>query len=484
VEHTTAHTLAALQKSATGIEGLDEVTRGGLPTGRPTLVCGAAGSGKTLLGMSFLVNGASMYGEPGVLMTFEETAEEIARDVKSLGFDLKQLVADKKLFVDFVRIERSEIEETGDYDLEALFIRLEHAIRSVGAKRVVLDTIEALFSGLTNAAILRAELRRLFRWLKDRGMTTVITGERGEGTLTRNGLEEYVSDAVILLDHRVHEQVSTRRLRIVKYRGSHHGTNEYPFLIGEDGISVLPVTSLGLQHDVRNDRVSTGIAPLDSMLGGLGFYRGSTILISGTAGTGKTSVSMHFVDAACRRGERCLVFLSEESSAQVMRNMRSIGLELGRWVSAGLLNFQADRPSRFGLESHLTVMHRAVQTFSPSIVVVDPITNLLSVGTQIDVEAMLTRMIDFLKVRGMTAVFTSLTSGKTELHQTDAGVSSLMDSWVLLTARERDNERVRKVCILKSRGMAHSNQIREFAFTEGGFHMQEPPAMDVLTVHS
>ncbi len=370
-----------LAKTLTGIRGLDEITRGGLPTGRPTLVCGGPGSGKTLLALTFLVNGALQFDEPGVLMTFEENAEEIASDVASLGFDLPELIAAKKLAVDYVRVERSEIEETGEYDLEGLFVRLDYAIRTVGAKRVVLDTIESLFAGLKDDAILRAELRRLFRWLKDKGVTAVITGERGEGLLTKQGLEEYVSDAVILLDHRVHDQVSTRRLRVVKYRGSHHGTNEYPFLIDASGISVLPVSSMALEHEAPLDRISAGIPRLDAMLGGKGYYRGSTVLVSGSAGTGKTSLAAHFLDAACRRGERCLCFLFEESPQQLLRNMRSIGIDLEPWVAAGLLQFHADRPSRYGLETHLATMHQVVADFKPTVVVIDPVTNLMTVGT-------------------------------------------------------------------------------------------------------
>src|SRR6185503_15921479 len=406
----------SLPKSPTGIRGLDEITLGGLPQGRPTLVCGGPGSGKTLLGLTFLVNGALQFGEPGVLMTFEENAQEIASDVESLGFKLPRLIEARKLAVDYVRVERSEIEETGEYDLEGLFVRLDYAIRSVGAKRVVLDTIEALFAGLKDDAILRSELRRLFRWLKDQGVTTVITGERGDGALTRHGLEEYVSDAVILLDHRVHDQVSTRRLRVVKYRGSHHGTNEYPFLINADGVSVLPVSSMALQHAAPLERVSSGIARLDEMLSGKGFYRGSTILVSGAAGTGKTSLAAHFMDAACRRGERCLCFLFEESPQQLLRNMRSIGIDLEPWVASGLLQFHADRPSRYGLETHLVTMHQVVANFRPTVVVLDPVTNLMTVGTYADVQAMLTRTIDHLKTENITAMLTSLTPGLTDIE--------------------------------------------------------------------
>ena len=376
-----------LPKTPTGIQGLDEITGGGLPQGRPTLVCGSAGCGKTLLAMEFLVRGATQFNEAGVFMAFEETAAELTQNVRSLGFDLDALIEQKKISLDYVRIERSEIEETGEYDLEGLFVRLGFAIDSIGAKRVVLDTIESLFSGLGNSVILRAELRRLFRWLKDKGVTAIITGERGEGQLTRQGLEEYVSDCVILLDHRVTENLSTRRLRIVKYRGSVHGTNEYPFLIDQAGISVLPVTSLGLQHDVSSERISTGIARLDNMLGGQGYYRGSSILVSGTAGTGKTSLAAHFADAACRRGEKCLYFAFEESQGQMVRNMRSIGIDLEPWIKQGLLHFHAARPTLSGLEMHLTTMHKAINEIQPRIVVVDPISNFTAAGTNTEAKS-------------------------------------------------------------------------------------------------
>ena len=460
-----------LPKSPTGIEGFDQITSGGLPAGRPSLVCGGAGCGKTLFAMSFLVHGATRFDEPGVFMSFEESSDELAQNVASLGFDLSALIKDKKLLLDHVRVERSEIEETGDYDLEGLFIRLGFAIDSIGARRVVLDTIESLFAGLANQSGLRAELRRQFRWLKDKGVTSVITGERGEGTLTRQGLEEYVSDAVILLDHRVTEQISTRRLRIVKYRGSSHGTNEYPFLIDEDGIAVLPVTSTGLNHPVSSERVSSGIPRLDTMLGGKGYFRGSTILVSGTAGAGKSSVSAHLVDAACRRGERCQVFLFEESPRQVIRNMRSIGLDLGQWVDRGLLQFHAARPSLHGLEMHLSHMHRAIERFEPSVVVLDPVSSLLTVAHEIDVQATLTRLVDHMKTRGITAFMTSLTHGQSELERTDVAISSIVDTWLLLTTLESSGERNRGLYVLKSRGMEHSNQIREFLLTSHGVEL-------------
>jgi circadian clock protein KaiC len=467
----------ALKKSLTGIPGLDEITNGGLPTGRPTLVAGGPGSGKTLLGIAFLVNGAVQFNEPGVLMSFEQNAEELAQDVASLGFDLPALVDERRLVVDYVHVERSEIEETGEYDLEGLFVRLDHAVRSIGAKRVLLDTIEALFAGLQNEAILRAELRRLFRWLRERELTVVITGEKGEGTLTRHGLEEYVTDAVIQLDHRVFEQISTRRIRVVKYRGSHHGTNEYPFLIDADGLNVLPVTSLTLQHQAPTERVSSGLPALDDMLGGQGYYRGSTVLVTGTAGTGKTTLAAHFADAACRAGQRCLYFLFEESPQQMLRNMSAAGIDLSRWVDSGDLQFQADRPSRHGLETHLVFMHRAVDQSRPDVVIIDPMTNLLTVGTQVDVRAMLTRMIDFLKTRGITALFTSLTPGGTPPDSTETVISSLMDTWVMMTSEEVDRRRHRWISVLKSRGMPHSDEVREFRFSDHGIALlPERPA--------
>ncbi len=459
---------AQLAKSPTGIVGLDEITGGGFPQGRPTLICGSAGCGKTLLAMEFIVRGATEFNEPGVFLAFEETAEDLTQNVASLGFDLKDLVAKKKLLLDYVRIERSEIEETGEYDLEGLFIRLGQAIDAVGAKRVVLDTIEALFSGLPNQMILRAELRRLFRWLKDRGVTAVITAERGDGQLTRQGLEEYVSDCVIVLDHRVHEQVSMRRLRVVKYRGSTHGTNEYPFLIDDKGISVLPITSLRLEQATSSKRVSSGIERLDAMLGGKGFYKGSSILVSGTAGTGKSSLMAHLARAACERGERVLYFAFEESPSQIVRNMRSIGIELQPYVEQGLLQFHANRPTFAGLETHLTVMHKTVNEFKPQVVIVDPLSAFLGSENQLEVQSLVMRLVDFLKSRQITAFFTSLTDGGEALEGTNLEISSLIDTWILLRDIELNGERNRGLYILKSRGMAHSNQIREFRISDHG----------------
>lgn len=462
-----------LSKSPTGIDGLDEVTGGGLPSGRATLVCGGPGSGKTLVGISFLVNGAREFGEPGVLMSFEETGADLASDVASLGFGLPGLIADGKLIVDYVRIDRSEIEETGEYDLEGLFVRIDYAVRTIGAKRIVLDTIESLFAGLSNEGILRAELRRLLRWLKERQLTVLLTGERDADRLTRQGLEEYVSDAVILLDHRVREEISTRRMRIVKYRGSHHGTNEYPFLIDRDGLSVLPVTSLRLDHAASSERVSSGVAALDAMLGGQGFFRGSTVLVSGTAGTGKTSMAASFANAACSRGERCLYFLLEESPAQMVRNMRSIGLDFGSWAERGLLTMHADRPSRFGIEAHLASMYRAVEKIRPQTVVVDSLTDLLSLGAQAEIQGMLVRLIDHLKTQCVTALFNSLTPGGRELQDSHAAVSSLMDAWIMLTLEAVNGRRQRRMAVLKSRGMAHSNRVYEFTMSQRGFEVPD-----------
>jgi len=457
-----------IAKCPTGIRGLDEITEGGLPQGRPTLICGAAGCGKTLLAVEFIVRGAREFNEPGVFMAFEETGKELSDNVASLGFDLPALIRHKKVAVDYVRVERSEIEETGEFDLEGLFIRLGNAIDTIGAKRVVLDSLEALFAGLPNEAIVRAELRRLFGWLKEKGVTAIITGEQGEKTLTRHGLEEYVSDCVIFLDHRVNNQVATRRLRIVKYRGSAHGTNEYPALIDEQGLNVLPISSLGLHYPVSTAYVSTGIPRLDAMLARKGYFKGSSILVSGTAGSGKSSVAAAFANGVCQRGGRCLYWSSEESPEQIVRNMASIGFDLGRYVRKGLLRFHSIRPTMYGLESHLVTLHKMVSEYRPEAVVMDPITNLSAIGGDGEIKAMLTRVIDFLKTRGVTTIFTSLTSGASVPEQSEVGVSSLMDTWLLLTMVQSASERNRVLYLLKSRGMAHSNQMREFVLTDQG----------------
>ena len=463
----------SLPKCPTGIHGLDEITLGGLPRGRPTLVCGGAGCGKTLLGMEFLVRGATQFNEPGVCLSFEETAEELASNVASLGFDLADLVKRKKLLIDHVLLDRSTIEETGEYDLEALFVRLGHAVDSIGAKRVLLDSVEALFAGLDHESVLRSELRRLFRWLKERNLTAVVTGERGQSTLSRHGLEEYISDCVILLDYQVTETVLTRRLRVVKYRGSTHGMNEYPFLIEHDGISVLPVTSMYLNHVACSDRVSTGVPALDTMFGNEGYFRGSSILVSGTAGTGKTSLTAHFVAAACARGEKCVFFSFEESPDQIVRNMSSIGIDLACWVEKGLLHFHAVRPTTFGLAMHLVKIHKIIEQVKPSIVVVDPVTGLLHAGTESETRSILLRLIDYLKEKQITALMTTLTSGAVARVQTEVDISSLVDAWLLLRDIESAGERNRGLYILKARGVAHSNQIREFLLTDHGVELRE-----------
>ena len=461
-----------LPKSPTSIQGLDEITGGGLPKGRPTLVCGGAGCGKTLFAMEFLVRGATQHNEPGVFISFEETEKELTANVASLGFDLNNLVERKKIWLEHIHVVRSEIEQSGEYNLEGLFIRIHHAVESIGAKRVVLDTIETLFSGLPNPLILRAELQRLLRWLKRKGVTTIITAERGEGSLTRQGLEEYVSDCVILLDHRVNDQSSIRRLRIVKYRGSTHGTNEYPFLIDEDGFSVLPVTSLGLNYFTSHERISTGIPRLDTMLSGKGYFRSSTVLVSGTAGTGKTSIAAQFVEAACKRGERVLYFTFEESPSQLVRNMRSIGINLEPWVKKGLLQFHATRPTLYGLETHLTTSIKLINTIEPDIVILDPINAFVMGNNQTEVKTMLLRLVDFLKMKRVTAFFTTLTSAdENNMENTDVYISSLIDTWLLLRDIEIGGERNRGLYVLKSRGMAHSNQIREFRLTDHGIEL-------------
>jgi circadian clock protein KaiC len=462
---------AILEKCPTGIRGFDEISNGGLPKGRPTLICGSAGCGKTVLAMEFLLRGAIQYKEPGIFVSFEETPKDLAQNFASLGYDLNGLIARKLIAMDHIYIERSEIEETGEYDLEGLFIRLGHAIDSIKAKRIVLDTIESLFSGLSNEGILRAELRRLFHWLKDRGITAVITGESGEKSLTRYGLEEYVADCVILLDFRIREQISTRRLRIIKYRGSSHGADEYPFLIEKTGISILPVTSLGLVHTVSNERISSGIPRLDNMLALKGFYRGSTILISGTAGTGKTSFANKFVEAACRRGERCLYLAFEESADQIIRNMKSIGTDLAPWVKKGRLMFHASRPTLYGLEMHLVTIHNLIAEFNPRIVIVDPVTNLTAVGTSIEVKSVLTRLFDYLKMKHVTTLLTDLVHFGNNVERTNEEISSLIDTWLLLRDIEINGERNRGLYILKSRGMAHSNQIREVLLSDRGIEL-------------
>jgi circadian clock protein KaiC len=462
-----------LAKAPTGIPGLDEITNGGLPRGRPTLVCGGAGCGKTLLAMEFLVRGALEYDEPGVFMSFEETTDDLVENAQSLGFDLRRLSARRRLLLDYVQLERDKLTESGEYDLEGLFIRLGHAIETIHAKRVVLDTIEVLFSRLSDRLAVRAELARLFRWLKTKRVTAIVTGERDGDHLTRHGLEEYVSDCVILLDQRVLEQSATRRLRILKYRGSGHGGNEMPFLIDDHGVSVLPITSLGLTHHASTAHLSTGVTGLDSMFGKKGYFRGNSVLVSGAAGTGKSSVASHFSEAACRRGERCLYFAFEESPGQITRNMRSIGIDLDPWTRRDLLRVHAQRPTALGLEAHLVAMHRLIDDWKPRVVVVDPVTNMIAVGSETEVKAMLARLIDFMKLRQITALFTSLTDGGAAAERTDLGVSSLMDVWMLLGNLEANGERNRTIQIVKARGMAHSNQVREFVMTDNGLTLMD-----------
>ena len=460
-----------LAKTPTGIQGLDELTGGGLPKGRVSLVCGKAGCGKSLLAMEFLVHGAVHYGEPGVCMNFEETEEKLAANVASLGFDLHDLSKRKKLFIDYVFIERSQITESGEYNLDGLFIRLAHAVKTVKAKRVVLDSVQALFAGVADTAILRSELQRLFRWLEDHKLTAIVTGEAGVNALTRHGLEEYIADCVIALDHRVTDQISTRRLRIVKYRGTAHGTDEYPFLIDEDGISVMPITSLALTHKALTDRVSTGIPAMDEMMEGKGFFRGSSVLVTGTAGTGKSSVAANFVSAACARGERCLYFTFEESPNQILRNMRSVGLNLERWINKRLLHFNAMRPTTIGLEGHLAAIHRLIANVRPSIVVIDPITNLVAESGTYDVKSMLVRLVDFLKVEQITSMFTNLTFAGDPQERTAAAVSSLMDTWIVLRDSKPNGRPRRELYILKSRGMAHSREVRELIVSHRGIEL-------------
>ncbi|HEY8945724.1 MAG TPA: circadian clock protein KaiC [Polyangiaceae bacterium] len=466
--------LPVIEKVPTGISGFDEITFGGLPKGRTTLICGAAGCGKTLFGMQFLTRGALDHGESGVFIAFEETEDDLVRNVASLGLDLEELKRKKLLEVDHVHVERSQIEEAGEYSLDGLFLRLDAAIRSVGAKRVVIDTLEVIFGGLSNTSILRSELKRLFAWLKDRGVTTVVTAERGEGSLTRHGLEEYVSDCVVVLDHRVLDQVSTRRIRVVKYRGSTHGSNEYPFLIDSTGLTVVPITSAELEHRISDERVSSGVPSLDAMLGGEGYYRGSTVLLSGTAGAGKSSLCAHFAAATCRNKERCIYVSYEESASQIQRNMGSIGIDLARFVQQGLLRIQSMRPTSHGLEGHLALLHKLIKDVEPSAVIIDPIGTLVGAGNSEDAHLMLVRLIDLLKTRGITSILSNLTHGGESAEQTSLAVSSLVDTWLLVRSLESNGERNRGLYVLKSRGMAHSNQIREFVITRHGVELVEP----------
>lgn len=463
-------TLKKFPKTLSGISGLDEITNGGLPKGRPILICGSAGCGKTLMAVQFLVKGITEYNEPGVFMSFEETAADLAQNVSSLGFDLEDLKASGKLHIDHVRIERAEIEETGEFDLEGIFIRLGHAIKSIGAKRVVLDTIETLFGGLSNEAVLRSEIRRLFGWLKEQGVTTIITGERGEKSLTRQGLEEYVSDCVILLDFRVIDQIATRRLRIVKYRGSTHGTNEYPFIIDEHGISVIPVTSLRLDYGSPEKIISTGLPVLDKLFSSGGIYKGSSTLVTGTAGTNKTILASYFAMSGCKRKEPVLYFSFEESPDQLARNMSTIGLDLKKEIRAKRLLIHSSRPSLQGLEMHLVVLHQLMTSFNPGTIILDPISSLISIGSPSEVRGMLVRLMDTLKQRQVNALFTSLTQINSGMEKEFAveAVSSLADNWINLENQLRDGKRVRRLTIIKARGMGHFNGEQEFTVTKQG----------------
>src|SRR5450631_3814847 len=462
-----------LEKCPTGIKGFDEITEGGLPRNRISLFSGSTGTGKTLLGLDFLIKGATEYNEPGVFMSFEETEDELYKDVASLNLDLQGLVSQKKILLEHVVLGRRDIQES-DFNLEGLIIRLEHAIDSIGAKRVVLDSIESLFAGITDAGILRLEIKRLFRWLKQRQVTAIITGELGQGAYTRHGLEEYISDCIILLDNRVREQIATRRIRVIKYRGSNHGTNEYPFVIDKGGLSVIPITSAGLDQPGTAKRVSTGIPSLDSMFKGAGYTRGSTVLASGTAGTGKTSLAAAFAIEGCKRGERCLFLSYEESSGQLIQNMSSIGFRFGPLVKKGLLKIVSTRPSFFGLEMHLLEVYKIIADFKPQAVVIDPLTSLIGQGNQLEVQSMLTRTIDVLKSKGITGFFTSLVSSTAQNDTSgEIGVSSLIDTWIVVRELE-DNEgkrRIRGLYIVKSRGMGHSSDVHKLILSDDGISL-------------
>ena len=469
-----------LQKCLTGIKGFDEITEGGLPKNRITLISGGPGAGKTLLGIDFLVNGVTKYQERGVFMSFEETEAEIYEDVASLSLDLPGLVLKKEIAFEHVLLDRSDIQDKGEFNLEGLFIRLELAIDAIGAKRVVLDSIESLFVGITDLGILRLEIKRLFRWLKQKQVTVIITGEQGENTFTRHGLEEFISDCIILLDNRVRQQVSTRRIRVIKYRGSKHGTNEYPFVIDKDGLSVIPITSAGLDHPGSAEKVSTGVPSLDKMFDQGGYARGSTVLISGTAGTGKTSLAVSFALERCKKGERCLYVSYEESPGQLVQNMKSVGFDLEKWTKKGLLKIVSTRPAFFGLEMHLLDLYKILADFNPSAVVIDPLTSLIGQAEESEIQSMLTRMIDALKSKSITGVFTSLVSSSASNDTSgEIGVSSLIDTWIVVRELEENkgNKRTRGLYIAKSRGTGHSNDIHKLVFSDDGIDLQ-PMAED------
>ena len=463
---------APIEKAPTGIAGLDEITRGGLPARRSTLVCGGPGCGKTVLAMEFLVRGAEQFGEPGLFVSFEEKPQSLVENFRSFGFDLNDLVGKKLLKIAHIDLSHAEVIETGEFTLEGLLIRLEHGIREIGAKRVVLDTMETIFSALSNTESLRGEIARLFRWLRDKGVTAVITGEKGKEELTRHGFEEYLSDCVLLLDHRIYDQISKRRLRIVKYRGSPHGKDEYPFLIGETGLSVLPLTSLLLDHKVSDERVGTGVQGLDEMLAGKGYFRGTTVLVSGKAGTGKSSLAAAFAAAVSARNERCLYFAFEESAPQLARNMRSLGIDLNQWAKQGLLTLQATRPTFLGLEEHLMGKIQLIDTLKPSCVVIDPITNFLSAGDQPEIKAMFLRLIDYAKSREITLLVTALTAGPDRADETDEKISSLVDTWIAVDLEVVGHARRRQIYIVKSRGMEHSRDTRELVMSHKGLSLR------------
>jgi circadian clock protein KaiC len=460
-----------LLKCPTGIKGFDEITEGGLPKNGTTLVSGNAGSGKTLFGIDFLIKGATDYNEPGILMSFEETEDELYKDVASLNMDLSGLVSRKKIVLENVVLERKDIQEN-DFNLEGIFVRLEYAIDSIGAKRVVLDSLESLFAGITDIGILRLEIKRLFRWLKEKKVTAIVTGETGQnGSYTRHGLEEYISDCIILLDNRIRDEMATRRVRVIKYRGSSHGTSEYPFVIDNEGLSVIPITSAGLAQPGTDKKVSTGIPSLDKLFKSKGYTRGSTILASGTAGSGKTSFAGAFALESCKRGERCLYFSYEESSGQLIQNLLSIGIDLAPWVEKGLLKIVSLRPSFLGLELHLLNVYKLVDSFKPKAVVVDPLTSLVGEGEYREVSSMITRMIDLFKSRSITTFFTSLVSATFQSNTSgEIGVSSLIDTWIVVRVVE-DNEgrkRTREVFIVKSRGSNHDSDVHKFILSDNG----------------
>ena len=464
----TELSITKLPKSLTGIQGLDDITYGGIPQNRPTLLVGSIGTGKTIFAMEYIINGITMFNEPGVFMTFEEQTDELQINVTSMGYNLSKLIADNKIYLEHLHIDHREIQATGKYDIEGLFIRIEMAIEKVKAKRIVLDALDTLFIGL-DSQILRSEIKRLFFWLKEKKVTAIITSEVGDIFLTRLGFEEVVADCVIELNNRLNNQISTRRLRIVKYRGSYHSTNEYPFMIDHKGITIFPIISEAPQIIVSNERISSGIKQIDEMLDGRGFYVGSSILVSGSAGTGKSSIAASFIKDVCEKKGTALYCAFEEAPNQIKRNMASIGIFLEPYEKSGNLHFYYSRPTLQTLELHFIAIKKLIKQINPSVVILDPITNLMIENINSDIRTMLTRFVDYLKMEQITVLLTAtLTVSSLELIQSNEGISSMVDTCIMIQEKNIIDSRRRTLYIMKSRGICNSKKEVEFIITSEG----------------